>query len=186
MDKSLRLFYAIELSEEALQEIAEIREILRAQNWTQFTRWIPLENLHITVRFIGSCHMDHVVELGHKVKDAIKDIPAFSLTLGAVKLFPTPSHPHVLSITIQPCPPLFQLADAIEQSVVAAGFPPEHRSYLPHLSIARFSRRPKLVPEHLPSLQSTFAVNEIVLLNSQQERDKRVYEPLQRIILSAI
>lgn len=179
MTSPLRLFFAIELNDEIRKNLAAAREQFAKNIKSKAVRWIPLENLHLTARFIGECSTEKIPLLVEQAQKALEKSPAFSLQLSELELFPAKSHPRVLSVAIKACPKLFQCIDLLEQAVVDAGFPAESRAYRPHLSIARFTHKPQLEAELLPVLENSLLVDHLVLFNSKQEKGKRVYEPIQ-------
>lgn len=180
---SLRLFFAIDLDDKTRKKLAAVIGSLHPIIPSKIIRWIPLENLHLTARFIGECKPEQVSLLIEKTQTALKNFGEFTLQFNHIELFPTNNHPRILSVGVSPCPQLYQCMDRLEQAIVASGFPGETRSYKPHLSIARFTRRPVLESINFPELKAEMLVNHLVLFNSKQQKEKRVYEPLQIIQL---
>ncbi len=126
-----RLFVAIDLPEKVKESIKMICTGLPD------ARWVDLQQLHLTLRFIG--------EVDNGLFDAIKESLAgisetsFSMTLQGVGYFPPKRAPRVLWIGMETNNTLARLADKIEQVLVQKnGLEPERRKFSPHITIARF------------------------------------------------
>lgn len=184
METHLRLFFAIELTDKIRVELAKLIEQLHGQIPSRIIRWTALENMHITARFIGPSTPEQITSLLTNVTEALKETRQFNLQLGNLRLFPSASHARILSVTIAPSPELFQLATVIEKAVVHSGFPAEKRPYLPHLSIARFVRHPRLDLTNLPAIAVNHKVDHLTLLNSKEDAGKRIYEVIKKIEFS--
>lgn len=188
MSKTLRLFFALEISDEIRNKLALLIKEFQNQIWGSHIRWVHPENLHITLRFIGPCKEEQVAQLVHNVRESIAtttSVVPFVMQLQSVQLFPTPAKPHIISVGFHPIAALFQLVFAVEQGVVASGFANETRPYLPHLTLGRIVQHRKIFVETLPSLANySLPVDQIFLLKSEEHRGMRIYEAIQKIDLS--
>lgn len=183
----LRLFFAIDLTDEIRNKLAVLIEEFKYQTWGHKIHWVPPENLHLTLRFIGPCKTEQVAQLIQNAQESILANTAvipFSLQLKSVQLFPTSARPRIISVSFHPTPELFQLAFTVEQAVVASGFTPETRPYLPHLTLGRIVQHKKISLDKWPSLtEYSLPVDQIYLLNSEEQHGRRIYEILQKINL---
>jgi 2'-5' RNA ligase len=143
----MRLFTAVDIPE-------EVREHLRAllARWKPLARinWTPVENLHITTKFIGEWPEARLDEM-KKTLHAISPSGAFDVTVRGLGWFPPAQadsqlaqanfqdvrRPRVLWVGVEGGEALLTLACATEQAVAALGVPVEERSYSPHLTLAR-------------------------------------------------
>jgi 2'-5' RNA ligase len=184
MKNNLRLFFAVQLHESLQITVKNLLKQLYHQPWGSKVRWVALENLHVTLRFIGDCPAEKINDLQHEVTRAIKKIKPFDIQLGQIKLFTSPRRPHVVIIDIQPNAGLFELAFAVEHGVVAAGFRAENRPFLPHLSLGRPSQHIHFSETPLPQLtENVLPINEIVLMRSDEVDNKRIYTVIEKIKL---
>lgn len=179
----LRLFFAIELTDEIRNELKQLIKNLRQQTNSRWVRWIPVENYHLTTRFIGTAKVEQIPELITAATTAIKDLPIFDVNFDVIRVFPTASHPRVLALMIKPNPDLFNLAEKLELAVTNCGFTAESRAYLPHLSLARLSRNPHLDLTNLVTLKNNITVDRVLLFNSTIENSQRKYEVISTIKL---
>jgi 2'-5' RNA ligase len=124
-----RLFAAIDLPEDIRHHVYGLREDL------QGFRWVPIEQLHLTLRFIGDCN-EPTVEF---FKKSLADIhfSSFGLELKGIGHFPLRGMPRVLWAGIASGTALFSLQASVERVCIAAGLVPEERRFSPHLTLAR-------------------------------------------------
>jgi 2'-5' RNA ligase len=101
-------------------------------------RWQQDEQLHCTLRFLGE--LDHhaaedvAAALGGLVHGAIE------ARLEEVGTFDRAGRIDTLWVGLAPREPLRALHDKIDRLLARAGVAPDERAYLPHITIAHFSR----------------------------------------------
>uniref|UniRef100_A0A831XML7 RNA 2',3'-cyclic phosphodiesterase n=1 Tax=Geobacter metallireducens TaxID=28232 RepID=A0A831XML7_GEOME len=125
----MRLFVAIDLPGDIRQSVADICRGVHG------VRWLPPEQLHLTLRFIGEA--DDAVDAEIRRGLAAITSPPFPVSLQGVGCFPSPRRPRVLWVGVSGGEPLVQLQHDVETAVVAAGLPPEERPFSPHITLAR-------------------------------------------------
>jgi RNA 2',3'-cyclic 3'-phosphodiesterase len=125
-----RVFVAIEIPEAVKRDLARYVPEVRV------ARWVPPEQNHLTLRFIGEVSPDQLAA----IKGALSGISfaSFPLTLQGVGHFPPGRRlPRVLWVGIRPSGALLELQQRVEQALTALGIPPEERPFSPHLTLAR-------------------------------------------------
>lgn len=129
-----RLFVAIDLPEEVKSHLARLARGLAGG------RRVPVEQLHLTLRFIGDTETPAL----EKLKSALKEVAAesFSLEVGGIGHFPPSRFPRVLWVGVTPSPVLLRLQEEVELAVQSAGIPPDSRPFSPHITIARLKDAP--------------------------------------------
>jgi 2'-5' RNA ligase len=129
-----RLFVAVDLPREAKEALLDICQGLPE------ARWVPPEQLHLTLRFIG----DADDETFAAVKAALGGVKGttFDLALEGVGHFPPGKRPRVLWVGMERNEPLMQLAQDVELALGTAGVPPDERPFSPHITLARFREPP--------------------------------------------
>jgi RNA 2',3'-cyclic 3'-phosphodiesterase len=99
-------------------------------------RVIPENNLHITVKFLGSVPSSAVADI-----TAMLDQIAVATKPFAISLFGTGIFKDAYWLGVKPSRPLQELATTLNQRLEPFGFPPETRPYVPHLTVARLEQK---------------------------------------------
>jgi 2'-5' RNA ligase len=129
----MRLFVAIDIPVEIKDALRSFVSRLRP---TAKIGWSPVDNLHITTKFIGEWPEPRLDEISRTLASVpFKD--AIDITVKGLGWFPSPRRPRVFWTGVQGGEPLRALARATEQAVARLGVPTEERDYSPHLTLAR-------------------------------------------------
>ena len=147
-----RLFIAVALPEPVRARLSML------QHGVPGARWVPPENLHLSLRFLGE--VDGGV--AHDLDGALGRVraPAFTLNLDGVDQFGDRRAARVLWAGVVRSDPLQQLHDKVDRAAVAAGLPPDDRKFRPHVTLARLKEtRPKAAA--LPRIQQWLAHNNL-------------------------
>ena len=107
---------------------------------------VALENLHVTVKFLGETNSDRLTDIVSTMKTAASTQRPFSWQISGVGVFPDRRHPSVVWAGIIPTDPFQSLATELNERLRPLGFEPENRPYTPHLTLARIKGT---VPEGL-------------------------------------
>lgn len=124
-----RLFVAIDLPDEVREQLASLERGIPG------ARWIPPENLHLTLRFIGEVANDVMEDVAHALSNV--EEPAFELSLAGVGHFEKRARPTTLWADVEPNPALNRLQGRIESALQRVGLEPEGRRFRPHITLAR-------------------------------------------------
>jgi RNA 2',3'-cyclic 3'-phosphodiesterase len=137
-----RLFFAVELAEpvrEAADSVArEVRSRLASAGGLD-ARWVPRDNLHITLWFLGDVPQPPLQAFG-----APLSVAPFEVGVRGVGVFPSSGPPRVLWMGVSPG--AAELAEAhalLTARLVPLGFTAERRAFHPHLTLARVRTAPR-------------------------------------------
>ncbi len=168
-----RLFVGIPLPEVIRSGLEEVRtEVSGAE-------WVPLQNLHITLKFIGEVEQDRLLEIS-RILQWIRATP-FLLEPGGVGVFPPKGHPGVMWVGLHKAhPELFRLQKQIDDTLFRIGIEPERRIYHPHITAARCREASEegirqWRKRHQEFLMPPFMVQEFVLYSSLLGRGQPIY-----------
>jgi 2'-5' RNA ligase len=148
-------------------------------------RWVPADNLHLTIRFIGSIERAVVEDIADRL--AARPLIGFELALGGVGTFKRGRLVRVISLQVSSgAEPARELAAQVEGECARAGLSAEARPYQSHLTLARARAREGAPLPALPDPPglASWRVEELVLYRSQLSRAGSVYEPLRSVRLS--
>lgn len=176
-----RLFFGLDVP-------ADIKQRLLGVNAPIYgAKWQSLDQLHITLLFLGKVEPDRIAALC----DAARDLPveAFELDVIGVGCFGKPWSPRNLWAGVQPPDPVAALHWALRSRMAGLGFAPESRSFRPHITLARFKKQrgsvEGLLDDHGDSAFGHFAVSDVVLFESSQGRGGSIYTVIERFPLLA-
>ena len=136
----MRLFVAVDLSEDARRQIAVQQQRIAAAlgGTTRSLTWVRAEHAHLTLVFMGSVGDTHV----RSVVDALGrdvDRPPFEMILGGVGVFPPRGAPRVLWVGVAAgAQELSDLQRLMAERVTALGLELEDRPFHPHLTLGRW------------------------------------------------
>ncbi|MGH2674247.1 MAG: RNA 2',3'-cyclic phosphodiesterase [Actinomycetota bacterium] len=184
--KPLRLFAAVDIPDRAKEKVVAAVEPWR-DRFPQ-GRWVPPENWHVTVKFLGRT-WPRLVEWVHETcRDAASRIRPFRLGIEGMGVFPGRTRARVLWVGLDDQEgSLAALAGALDERL-AGEFPPEKRAFSAHLTVARFNP-PVPARDHAEDLAATrfdiepFRIGELVLYRSHLSPRGARYEPLERFPL---
>ena len=130
----MRLFIAIDLPERIKHELAVISFGLPQ------ARWVPPEQIHLTLRFIGE--VDGA--LFKDLKSCLESVSgsSFPLTLNGLGCFPPRRDPQVLWVGIEKSVELMALRKNVDSCLSKLGIAPEQRKFVPHITLARTRKTP--------------------------------------------
>ena len=177
-----RVFIAIEFPDEVIKEVARMQEILG--NWKFTGKMTELENVHLTLKFLGEIDSKKVAEVKKKLKEV--RFEEFEARLEQVGSFVHGGNPDILWINIGG-KGIFELQKKVDEALESVGFKKEKR-FMSHMTIARV----KYVKDkkgfldyvkHLRLQDIRFKIKEFKLKESELRalgpiyRDLEVYAP---------
>ena len=129
----MRLFTAIDIPDDLAEALRSFVNRLRP---AVKIGWSPLENLHVTTKFIGDWPEQRLDEIKNALV-LVRVSGAIHITAKGLGWFPNPHHPRVFWAGIEGGERLRDLARATEHTLAPLGVPAEERAYSPHLTLAR-------------------------------------------------
>lgn len=137
-----RLFIAVPLPDDAADAVRAIVDEVRAEPLpvgAHDVRWVRLDGLHLTLRFLGPTPDDRLEPTAAAVRAAaVGAAGSIHIELGGAGTFPPQGRPRALWIGIADgAEALTQLAAALDSALSEAGWAVEHRPFRPHLTLAR-------------------------------------------------
>ncbi len=169
----MRLFTGIALSPDVQ---SALEQMLRELRPLVPLNWSPVENLHITTKFIGKWPEQRLDEMERALGRI--DLPAFAVSIRGFGYLPDPHRARMLFAGVHVGPELAELARQTEDALVPLGVACEDRSYNPHLTLARIDHKfVRTLREHIANMKNpdfgTFQVSEFHLYSSTPRPDGR-------------
>ncbi|KWT90933.1 RNA 2',3'-cyclic phosphodiesterase [Candidatus Magnetominusculus xianensis] len=131
----VRTFIAVDISEEQRAVIGQTVSTLK--HTRSGVRWVRPENLHLTLKFLGSIDETSIDKISQVLKELSAGYAPFKMELKTIGAFSSLKRPDVIWIGVKKSLELETLAADIEQKLSVIGFKKEDRPYSPHLTIAR-------------------------------------------------
>jgi RNA 2',3'-cyclic 3'-phosphodiesterase len=180
----MRLFAAVEVPEPHKRSIEKSIQALRMA-LVGAVRWVPRENWHATLKFLGEVPDDRVGDVSSVLAAVCSASPSTTTSLTDVGAFPSLGRARVLWAGLEdPGSRMASLASALETAFGEAGFRQESRDLHPHVTLARI-RAPipiaAIVEKAGPYAfdRAPFPVGRLVLYRSHLSRSGAAYEPVE-------
>lgn len=155
-------------------------------------RWLPAENLHVTLRFLGDVEETHRAALASELRDAAARHPQLSLTVSVRGTLPKRARARVAYIGLAPSEELAALqAEVAERVERRLGLAPEGRPFHPHVTVGRSRRGWRRdacrgwAEAPCPEEGTAFAVTYLDLMESLLSPSGARYEVLESFPLRA-
>lgn len=186
----MRAFIAVDLPAEVKTALGDV--INRLSKGIGFTgsqlNWVPAENLHFTLKFLGE------IDGAPKTLEAIQEVLAAAVTeefpliahLQELACFPKPQRPRSIALGINPKAHrlLERVAAHLEEHLAAIGYAASDRPFVPHLTLGRFKfvKQIKGVQQILANHQKltgqTFPIEKIYLMESDLSGPLPIYNKI--------
>src|SRR5687767_11362668 len=140
----MRLFVAVELDRATRDAAGRVVEELRRRLDPRVSaRWVGVDKIHLTVRFIGHVDDERVSAVLEALRPPLPIVP-FDVMLGECGVFPRSGPPRVLWIGLRDGRPSLQaMHDEFNRRLLPLGFAPEDRPFSAHLTLARVKDAPR-------------------------------------------
>ena len=184
-----RTFIAIEAVDEVHARAVQAIDLLRPVE--DDVKWVAPDNLHWTIQFLGEITDEVMAKVCLLTCRIAAHHEPFSLTATGIGAFPKPERPRTLWLGAgEGSEALCSLQDELEESLCDLGFRPEHRRYVPHLTLGRVGRHAHTSAALADELQGlsdyeggTMGVDEVTVYASELKSGGPVYHVLARVPL---
>jgi len=181
----MRTFIAIKIFPE--KKLTNLVSSLKNSLNNENINWADVDNLHLTLRFIGETEQKQVDEIIQLIDEVAQRFHPFQFSLKDVGFFKSKNQPRILFFAIENGLMLNQLAAEIEERVVSLGFSREERSFNPHLTIGRIKMLKNkmafygLINQYKEAEIQTVTVSEIIYYQSILSSAGAIYKPIHQI-----
>ena len=192
--RNRRLFVALEPPEPVRRRLAAMAVELRrsAGRAADEIRWVPPENVHLTLQFLGAVPDERVPAVEEAVRAAAAAARPLSLEVKGAGGFPNARRPRVVWAGLAgDVAPLAALVADLGRRLAPLGYPPEERPFSAHLTIGR-ARETRGAPGIAGALASAaeaagapWRATELVLFESHLSPKGPRYEALAHAPLGA-
>jgi 2'-5' RNA ligase len=137
---ALRCFIAVEIPGPVKRSLGDMIANLKKSG--SDVKWLPPENIHITLKFLGSTDESLLEKIKGSLSKKFSPYSPFYITISGVGCFPDERRPRVVWVgTHESSGHVRDVHKAIEAEMAKFGFPVEEREFSPHLTIGRVKGR---------------------------------------------
>jgi RNA 2',3'-cyclic 3'-phosphodiesterase len=187
-----RLFFAVPVPGSARRLVADVMDRVQASvgDGRAKIRWVQVEGLHLTLRFLGQTPRERIPALQRMLDTLGAATPSFTVTIARAGAFPNASRPRTLWLGIESgADQLAKLAGDLEAGVAAHGQALGTKPFAPHLTIARTDglrtagAAAAALRDAAEALEATFTADRVVLFQSHLGHGPAAYEALHEAAL---
>lgn len=182
-----RIFIAIKA--EAGETLFRIVSSLKSGLINEGIRWTSLDNIHITLAFLGDTEENMIRVISSELKERCEGSGKFQLTIRGIGIFKNLSDPHVIWTGIETSEKLTQLYSTVINGINEAGIKMEQRPFKPHLTLGRIKYlNDKTALKNLLDIYQNaeiqkVTVNEVIVYESLLKPTGPLYTPIAIIKL---
>ena len=193
----IRSFLAFELPPEIREQIETVSKEL--QKTRMPVRWVKVDNIHLTIIFLGSVSEDIIDDIKEKVQVVVKGFSPIKVGLNDVGVFPNWRRPRVIWVGLDgEIEKLSILRNELQEKLKVLGVREEKRPFRAHLTMGRFKglvdrdEELKWILDRYHDITSDLHyLNELILFKSDLKPDGPVYTkmaawPLRKENLGAV
>lgn len=140
----MRCFVAVDFPLDVKRAINDF--ILKIGDLSGDVKWVPSENMHLTLKFLGEVKDEAVGNVKQGLSSVCAGHKPFSIYIKGAGAFPNFKSPNVLWVGIGASPELAGLFRDIDDTAAGLGFVRETRRFSPHLTIARVKDKRSIGP----------------------------------------
>jgi 2'-5' RNA ligase len=130
-----RIFAAVKITPDA--NFSNIYNQLKAALRHDHINWVPLHNMHLTLKFFGEVHDEQIETIDDALQQVAQRHQPFAMELFGTGIFGSSYDPRVVWFGIRHSEVINALAMDALDSVVPLGFPRDRQNFRPHLTIGR-------------------------------------------------
>jgi 2'-5' RNA ligase len=183
----IRLFYAVPLPAAARAKVGELIDRVQASvgDGTARIRWVRVDGLHLTLRFLGATPVRLQPALEAAADTVARAVAPFEVALSGGGAFPSLSRPRSLWIGVSVgAGGLAALADGLSRRATEVGLELETRPFAAHLTIGRTDgvrlgpAAARVLADAASAIDVRFTADRVILFRSQLGGGPARYEAL--------
>jgi RNA 2',3'-cyclic 3'-phosphodiesterase len=174
--EKLRLFISVAVDEAVVGAIARFQRRLEEVVPPMAVRWVPAEQMHLTLKFLGGISSPELPKLTTALEPLGKNFRPIQLQAEGVSFFPNPRNARVIWVGLRgEVERLAQLQDQVEKASAPWAEKEETRGFKAHLTVGRVrepgGRKARELGQKLESVTAPhfggWTVTEFRLMRSQ-------------------
>lgn len=168
-----RIFIAIEIPEPVKKRLMQ-----KTEKWADLpVRWGRVENLHITLAFLGYIDDEKIPGICYAISGAVKNLEPFEICLNKIIIGPSEDQPRMIWVAGEKSEELKVLTEEVEKSL--GTFRREKKNFSPHATLGRIMKGKWLKlsekPEINEKINFVIPVDKVEIFESVFKEGKRKY-----------
>ena len=182
----IRSFISLDLPLSLRHELSGHARLITGQDKHQNIRWIPPENYHLTLVFLGEIEPMKISALQLTLERKLESTKAVPLTISAITPFPF-SRPRIAAVLVEHTTELLRLQSDVANCVRKYGITPENRRFAPHVTLGRLKPHAgKTVDFKVRNILLSGIADSVTLFQSELTPDGAIHTALVEIPLKAL
>ncbi len=140
-----RLFLSVDIEEKIKDLILDCQDKIESECGNNGFRFIPEENMHLTLHFLGDTPQHRVADLEEIVAESCRGLSAAPFTIGSSGSFVTRGVPKVIWAGIENGSILCKIHSRLKKQLQLNDFRVDKRKFVPHLTIAYVKNPPEKI-----------------------------------------
>jgi len=152
-------------------------------------KWTALENIHVTILFIGDTEEQNLKEIESVLKDTCTGTGGYELVLRGLGVFRNLDDPRIIWTGLDSCDRLTQFNRLLLQRLSEVVYKLAERPFNPHITLGRIkqiadkSKLVQLTGQYQKTEIQRINVNEVILYESILKPEGPIYTPIEIYIL---
>lgn len=189
----IRAFIAIPIPSALQTAIQQGTAPLRQAVSGKLVRWVPTQNMHLTLKFLGDTAPADVEKLKDALKRELENQPDFEIAVKGLGAFPNITHPRVIWLGMEDKDRLSALHRCAEAAARQIGGEADKNKFSAHLTLGRVRRQARkagrdqiyqAILAHQTVDLGSFWAREVHLYQSTLKSTGAVYRSLLSVQLS--
>ena len=182
----IRSFISLDLPLSLRHELSGYAKLIAGQEKRQKIRWLPPENYHITLVFLGEIESVKISALQLALERKLESTKAVPLTISSITPFPF-SRPRIAAVLVEHTTELLRLQSDVANCVRKYGITPENRRFAPHVTLGRLKPHAgKTVDFKVRNILLSGFAESVTLFQSELTPDRAIHTALAEIPLKAL
>ena len=182
----IRSFISLDLTLSLKHELSGHAKLIAGQDKRQKIRWLPPENYHLTLVFLGEIESVKISALQLALERKLESTKAVPLTISSITPFPF-SRPRIAAALVKHTPELLWLQSDVANCVRKNGITLERRRFVPHVTLGRLKPHAgKTVDFKVRNILLSGIADSVTLFQSELTTDGAIHTALAEILLRTL
>ncbi len=182
----IRSFISLDLPLSLRHELSGYAKLIAGQDKCQKIRWLPPENYHLTLVFLGEIESAILSGLQFALEQKLEAAESVTLTISAITPFPF-SRPRIAAALVENTAELLRLQSDVANCVRKYGITLERRRFVSHVTLGRLKQGAgKTVDFQARIILLSGIADSVTLFQSELTPDGAIHTALAEIPLRTL